>query len=126
MADLTFLESRGYMAELFSGDRLRSVDAAVPHQLFATTGLVSTVLRGLVGLDSGAGGNASATQRLPERLVLAPQLPAGWGWLRIRNLQLARRHGRRLDHARRHGATRSPSIRAAARCRSNSTPRSRR
>ena len=38
-ADLTFLESRGYMAELFSGDRLRSIDAAVPHQLFATTGL---------------------------------------------------------------------------------------
>ena len=42
LADLTFLEARGYMPELFSGDRLRSVDAAVPHQLFATTGFVST------------------------------------------------------------------------------------
>ncbi len=86
MADLTFLESRGYMAELFSGDRLRSVDAAVPHQLFATTGFVSTLLRGLVGLGTAPAttvGNAS----LPERMVLAPRLPADWGWLRIRNLR---------------------------------------
>jgi hypothetical protein len=86
LADLTFLESRGYMAELFSGDRLRSVDAAVPHQLFATTGFVSTVLRGLVGLRA-AGPEPRGTRVLPERLILAPQLPAGWGWLRIRNLR---------------------------------------
>jgi hypothetical protein len=95
MADLTFLESRGYMAELFSGDRLRSVDAAVPHQLFATTGLVSTVLRGLVGLDI-APAEIRGKARLPERLVLAPQLPADWGWLRIRNL---RWHGVTADVA---------------------------
>ncbi len=86
LADLTFLESRGYMAELFSGDRLRSVDAAVPHQLFATTGFVSTVLRGLVGLRA-AGPEARGARVLPERLIVAPQLPAGWGWLRIRNLR---------------------------------------
>ena len=86
MADLTFLESRGYMAELFSGDRLKSVDAAVPHQLFATTGFVSTVLRGLVGLNA-APPRLWGDKVLPERLVLAPQLPAGWGWLRIRNLK---------------------------------------
>jgi glycogen debranching enzyme len=86
MADLTFLESRGYMAELFSGDRLRSVDAAVPHQLFATTGLVSTVLRGLVGLGTAPATTIGNTA-VPERMVLAPRLPAGWGWLRIRNLR---------------------------------------
>jgi hypothetical protein len=86
LADLTFLESRGYMAELFSGDRLRSVDAAVPHQLFATTGLVSTVLRGLVGLGTAPAATVGNTA-VPERMVLAPRLPAGWGWLRIRNLR---------------------------------------
>jgi hypothetical protein len=86
MADLTFLESRGYMAELFSGDRLRSVDAAVPHQLFATTGFVSTLLRGLAGI-SVAPGEVRGKISLPERLVIAPQLPADWGWLRIRNLR---------------------------------------
>ena len=41
LADLAFIESRGYTPELFSGDRLRSIDAAVPHQLFATTGFMS-------------------------------------------------------------------------------------
>jgi hypothetical protein len=77
-ADLAFIESRGYMAELFSGDRLRSIDAAVPHQLFATTGFISTLMRGLIGL------NALAS---PARLQLAPQLPASWGWLKVRNLR---------------------------------------
>jgi glycogen debranching enzyme len=85
-ADLTFLESRGYMAELFSGDRLRSIDAAVPHQLFATTGFVSTVMRGLVGLNVARAENRDG-QALPDRLVVAPQLPAGWGYLRVRNLR---------------------------------------
>jgi len=86
ITDLTFLESRGYMAELFSGDRLRSIDAAVPHQLFATTGFMSTLMRGLVGLSVLPAGTRNGRQ-LPERLVLAPQLPAGWTWLKIRNLK---------------------------------------
>jgi glycogen debranching enzyme len=85
-ADLTFLESRGYMAELFSGDRLRSVDAAVPHQLFATTGFVSTLLRGLVGLDALPVGVRDG-KAIGERLLLAPQLPPGWGYLRIKNVK---------------------------------------
>ncbi len=85
-ADLTFIESRGYMAELFSGDRLRSIDAAVPHQLFATTGFVSTLMRGLVGLNALPAGTLDG-QSVPARLQLAPQLPAGWEWLKIRNLR---------------------------------------
>ncbi len=75
LADLTFLEARGYMPELLSGDLLRTVDAAVPHQLFATTGFVSTAMRGMVGLQEGASG-----------LRLSPQLPPGWSFLRVRNL----------------------------------------
>jgi len=86
ITDLTFLESRGYMAELFSGDRLRSIDAAVPHQLFATTGFMSTLMRGLVGLSVLPAATRDGRQ-LPDRLVLAPQLPAGWTWLKIRNLK---------------------------------------
>jgi hypothetical protein len=52
-ADLTFLEARGYIPELLSGDRARSIDAAVPHQLFATTGFASMLLRGMLGLREG-------------------------------------------------------------------------
>jgi hypothetical protein len=76
LADLTFLEGRGYIPELFSGDRLRSLDAAVPHQLFATAGFVSGVMRGLLGFEEGETG-----------LRLAPVLPPGWGFLRVRNLR---------------------------------------
>ncbi|HEY7698484.1 MAG TPA: GH116 family glycosyl hydrolase, partial [Vicinamibacteria bacterium] len=42
---LGFLEARGYVPELLSGDRLKSVDAAVPHQLFSSAGLVAPLLR---------------------------------------------------------------------------------
>lgn len=76
LADLTFLEGRGFMPELFSGDRLRSIDAAVPHQLFATTGFVSGVMRGLVGLEEG-----------DHELRLSPQLPAAWDRLTVKNLR---------------------------------------
>ncbi len=76
LADLTFIESRGYIPELFSGDRARTVDAAVPHQLFATAGFASALMRGMVGLEETDRG-----------LRLAPQLPPGWHHLRLRNLR---------------------------------------
>jgi hypothetical protein len=105
-ADLTFLEARGYIPELFSGDRLRSIDAAVPHQLFATTGFMSMLLRGMLGLreatsgvrspESGVdtGHRTSDPGRRPEAVSavagpamrLAPQLPPGWTFLQVRNL----------------------------------------
>ncbi|HPK71016.1 MAG TPA: hypothetical protein PLN93_03655 [Vicinamibacterales bacterium] len=85
-ADLTFIESRGYVAELFSGDRLRSLDAAVPHQLFATAGVVSTLLRGLLGLAALPAETRDGLA-LPDRLAIAPQLPAGWTRLDVRNLR---------------------------------------
>jgi glycogen debranching enzyme len=76
LADLTFLEARGFIPELLSGDRLRSIDAAVPHQLFATTGFASALMRGLVGLEETA-----------EGLRLTPRLPAGWPFLRVKRLR---------------------------------------
>jgi len=114
-ADLTFLEARGYIPELLSGDRARSIDAAVPHQLFATTGFASMLLRGMLGLREGtggagrAGGGAGAGKAggvdighrtpdtgrraepvdalaAPPPIRLAPQLPPGWSFLHVRNL----------------------------------------
>jgi hypothetical protein len=69
---LTLLDARGYVPELLSGDRLKPLDAAVPHQLFATAGLVSPLLRGLVGLDRGK---------------LTPRIPPSWDRLKVRNLR---------------------------------------
>lgn len=80
-ADLAFVEGRGYTTELLSGDRLRPVDASVPHQLFSTTGFVAGLVRGLVGLKE-----PPATD--PEgALVLEPQLPAAWDALELKRLR---------------------------------------
>ena len=94
LGELAFVESRGYTAELFSGDRLRSVDAAVPHQLFASAGFVSALLRGTLGFDARAAGESGAwrstreeTSAASERLVLRPNLPPEWGTVRVGNLR---------------------------------------
>ncbi len=80
-ADLSSIEGRGYTPELFSGDRLRSIDAAVPHQLFSTTGFMSGLMRGLVGLREPAPGDRDAM------LEIEPQLPVGWSYLRLHRLR---------------------------------------
>ncbi len=49
------------------------MDAAVPHQLFSTTGLVAPLLRGLVGIGSGK---------------LSPRIPPDWDRLRVENVRL--------------------------------------
>ncbi len=80
-ADLTFMEPRGYMPELFSGDLLRSVDAAVPHQLFATTGFMSGVMRGMLGLRE-------PSPLAPDgALTIEPQMPPEWNRMTLRRLR---------------------------------------
>ena len=80
-ADLAFMETRGYTPELFSGDRLRSLDPAVPHQLFSSSGFISGFMRGLLGLREPAASDAAAA------LVLEPALPAAWDRVRVRRLR---------------------------------------
>ena len=80
-ADLAFLESRGYTPELLSGERLRSLDPAVPHQLFSTSGFMSGFIRGLVGLKEPSAADPSAA------LTITPQLPAAWDYVRVRRLR---------------------------------------
>jgi glycogen debranching enzyme len=80
-ADLAFIETRGYTPEVFSGDRLRSLDQAVPHQLFSTSGFVSGMLRGLAGLREPSSLDSGAP------LSLSPQLPSRWSWLRMHRVR---------------------------------------
>jgi hypothetical protein len=86
LADVTFLEARGLIPELLSGDRLRSVDAAVPHQLFATTGLMSTVTRGLLGM-SVAAAPGEPVVGAGAAVRVAPQLPPAWPSARFANVR---------------------------------------
>ena len=86
LADVTFLEARGFIPELLSGDRLRSVDAAVPHQLFATTGLMSTVTRGMLGLSVAAAPGETIVGA-GAAVRVAPQLPPAWPSARFTNVR---------------------------------------
>ena len=79
LAQLTFEDSRGDIAEVYSGDYHKPLDAAVPHQLFATGGFIAPVTRGLLGLRPDA---------VNKVLTFAPQLPPEWDRLRIRNASL--------------------------------------
>jgi len=76
---ITFDWSRGHHAELFSGRFYEPMDAAVPHQFFATSMLVTPLLRGMFGW---------APDATHHRARLAPQLPPDWDRTRIRRLRV--------------------------------------
>ena len=80
-ADLAFVDGRGFVPELLSGDRLRPIDTAVPHQLFSTGGFVSGLLRGLAGWKEPPATDAEAA------IALEPQLPSGWSTITLRRLR---------------------------------------
>ncbi|HXH06886.1 MAG TPA: glycosyl hydrolase family 65 protein [Vicinamibacterales bacterium] len=80
-AALTFLDARGFVPELLSGDRLHAVDAAVPHQLFSSAGFLSAFVRGLLGLREPPATEADAALRLE------PALPPSWNALSIERLR---------------------------------------
>jgi glycogen debranching enzyme len=79
LSRLTFEDSRGDIAEVYSGDFHRPLDEAVPHQLFATGGFIAPVTRGLLGLQPDA---------VNKILTFSPQLPSEWERLRINNAPL--------------------------------------
>ncbi len=76
-ARLTFLFSRGYLTEVFSGDRCAPTGEAVPHQLFSTSAFVTPLVRGLLGIDVDAP---------RKRAVFAPQIPASWPGITVRRV----------------------------------------
>jgi glycogen debranching enzyme len=75
----TFDWARGRHPENFSGAYYRPMDATVPHQFFATSMLVTPLLRGVLGWAPDAPGG---------RATLAPQLPPGWDRVAVRNLRV--------------------------------------
>ncbi|HEX9692817.1 MAG TPA: GH116 family glycosyl hydrolase [Gemmatimonadales bacterium] len=69
LKQVTFDWARGRHPELLSGQFYRPLDAAVPHQFFATSMLVSPIMWGMLGWNPDA----------PHaRARLAPQLPPQW------------------------------------------------
>ncbi|MFN2399811.1 MAG: hypothetical protein ABR543_14420, partial [Gemmatimonadaceae bacterium] len=72
-----FDESRGRNPEVISGRVYKPLDSSVPHQFFATSMVLTPLLRGLLGLDVDA----------PARMMtFAPHLPPEWDSLRVENV----------------------------------------
>ncbi len=74
VARTTFDFSRGHNPELMSGAFYRPLDTAVPDQYFATSMLVTPLVRGLLGLEADAPRHA---------VTFAPHLPAEWDSLAV-------------------------------------------
>ena len=105
IARTTFDESLGRNPEVISGRLYKPLDTAVPQQFFATSMVLTPLIRGLLGVEVDA----------PARTVtIAPHLPPDWDSLGARNIviggakvDLALRRtqsGMRLD-VRRRGAS---------------------
>jgi hypothetical protein len=74
---LTFDNALGYVTELLSGAFDAPFGRSSHHQVWSEAMVVSPVLRGLLGLEPSGGGRV---------LTFAPQLPADWDRIAVRNV----------------------------------------
>ena len=80
VARTTFLWGLGANPEVFSGSAFEPLETAVPQQFFATSMLLTPLVRGLVGWEGDA----------PDhRVSLAPHLPPQWDALTVERLPVA-------------------------------------
>jgi hypothetical protein len=74
---LTYDGALGYVTELLSGDFNAPFGRSSHHQVWSEAMVVTPVIRGLLGIEVGAGGNT---------LTIAPQLPADWEHVAVNNI----------------------------------------
>lgn len=79
VARTTFDFSPGRNPELMSGAYYRTLDTTVPQQFFATSMLVSPLVRGLLGLEADAPNDAFAFE---------PHLPAEWDSISVESFRV--------------------------------------
>jgi glycogen debranching enzyme len=77
VARTTFRAGLGANPEVFSGSSDEPLETAVPQQFFATSMLLTPLVRGLIGWEGDAPGG---------RVTLAPHLPAAWDSVLVRRL----------------------------------------
>jgi glycogen debranching enzyme len=81
IAHTGFDEARGRNPEVISGRVYKPLDTAVPHQFFATSMVLTPLLRGLLGVDVDAPAG---------RVTIAPQLPPEWDSVRVERVRVGR------------------------------------
>jgi glycogen debranching enzyme len=74
---LTFQGALGYVTELLSGDRNAPFGRSSHHQVWSEAMVLSPMIRGLLGIEATDGGRS---------LTFAPQLPADWDFVTVRNV----------------------------------------
>jgi glycogen debranching enzyme len=74
---LTYTNALGYVTELLSGDFNAPFGRSSHHQVWSEAMVVTPAIRGLLGLEAGAGG---------KELRFEPQLPANWDQVEARNV----------------------------------------
>ncbi|HEX4945625.1 MAG TPA: GH116 family glycosyl hydrolase [Blastocatellia bacterium] len=79
VANLAFDFALGYRPEILSGDYYRPLDESVPHQFFSVGMTITPFVRGLLGLRASE-----------KNLCFAPQMPAAWDKLKVRNILVGR------------------------------------
>jgi hypothetical protein len=89
-----FDESLGRNPEVISGRLYKPLDTAVPQQFFATSMVLTPLIRGLLGLDIDAPAH---------KVIIAPHLPPDWDSVRVDNVPVGREQ---LDIAIRRSAGR--------------------
>ncbi|MFP5354887.1 MAG: hypothetical protein ACLGIK_06980, partial [Gemmatimonadota bacterium] len=72
-----FDEALGRNPEVISGRVYKPLDTAVPHQFFATSMVLTPLVRGLLGIEIDAPAG---------RVTVAPHLPADWDGVRVEQL----------------------------------------
>src|SRR5205814_7674158 len=74
---LTDANALGYITELLSGDVQSPFGRSSHHQVWSEAMMINPLVRGLCGLEVAEG---------VRRITFAPQLPAGWPSLVLRNV----------------------------------------
>jgi glycogen debranching enzyme len=74
---LSYTGALGYVTELLSGDFNAPFGRSSHHQVWSEAMVVTPAVRGLLGIEIGAGG---------RELRFAPQLPADWNTVEARNV----------------------------------------
>ncbi len=82
LANLTFVDSPGNISELFSGNRFKSLETAVPHQLFSSTAVIVGTLNGLLGVSVNV---------LENKISLSSHIPFSWNSLKIAPVWVGRK-----------------------------------
>lgn len=76
---LTRMNALGFVPELLSGDFYAPMDAAVPHQLFSSSGVLTPLVKGMLGFYPSA---------YEKKIRMEPHLPVRWGLVTINNLRV--------------------------------------